>query len=302
MTRLQTLIDMHTFCRPLGSATESRFIARYIAPLPGAYQDVFRNWHCTIGVNPIVLWSCHTDTVHRTEGRQTVHYDQQSGMLQLSRRSRRRASCLGADDTAGVFLLREMILAGVTGHYIFHYGEERGGIGSRAIAAKHREWLQGFSMAIAVDRGGTCDVITHQGSRTASDAFADSLANTLNMQDDRFTYVPCDRGIYTDTREYADDIAECTNISVGYGHAHSPMEYLDVPHVMYLCDALCKIDVSTLMIARDPFAPEPIVVQWPATWDDLDDDDRDDNTYLDRLYLDRVFGDVQRAIKKGWPV
>src|ERR1035437_4917737 len=91
--KLGTLLDMLTYCRPAGSGAESAFIARFIATLPGATCDPFGNWHVVVGTSPI-LWSCHTDTVHDTSGRQTVHVAA-DGIVGLSRRSRPRSSCLG---------------------------------------------------------------------------------------------------------------------------------------------------------------------------------------------------------------
>src|ERR1035437_5086882 len=121
-SKLSTLFDMLTYCRPAGSGSESAFVARFVATLPGATCDPFNNWHVVIGTSPI-LWSCHTDTVHTASGRQTVRIAA-DGVVGLSWRSRHTSSCLGADDTAGVWLCHQMILSGVPGHYIFHYGEE----------------------------------------------------------------------------------------------------------------------------------------------------------------------------------
>src|SRR5216683_3061735 len=89
------LLDMLTYCRPAGSDTESAFIDKYIAPLPGAQADAHGNWHVAVG-DSTVLWSCHTDTVHSKQGRQTVHVNDRTGTVGLSRRSRRhsQSSCL----------------------------------------------------------------------------------------------------------------------------------------------------------------------------------------------------------------
>ena len=138
MFNRNTLLDMLTYARPRASESEAQFIARFLAPLPGWSVDAFGNGHVIIGESPI-LWSCHTDTVHRFSGRQTIHVDPVTSIATLSRRSRKRgASCLGADDTVGVFLCHQMILAGIPGHYIFHYGEESGGIGIRRHLPERR--------------------------------------------------------------------------------------------------------------------------------------------------------------------
>ena len=78
-------------------------------------------------------------------------------------------NCLGADDTAGVWLALELIRRQIAGRYVFHFGEERGGIGSGMLAHRHPDWLAECQMAIALDRAGYDEVITHQGgNRTAS--------------------------------------------------------------------------------------------------------------------------------------
>lgn len=242
---LKTLIEMHMYCRPMGSDIEQYFIDEYIANLPNAERDPYGNWHVTVDDAP-VLWSSHLDTVHWKEGIQDVKYTKRSGLLTLPRDS--KSSCLGADCTAGVFLMREMIFAKVSGHYVFHHGEEMGCIGSRDLAKHCEGFLSQFQFAIALDRGGTSDVITHQSyGRTASDAFALSLAKQLGGY-----YKPSDQGVYTDTNEYPDIIAECSNISVGYTRQHSASETLDTRHLFALLAKLKKLNVSKLVCKRKP--------------------------------------------------
>lgn len=277
-TLLSTLCEMHTYCRPHGSGTEKAFIDRYVASLPGAYQDSDKNWHVDTDPTSETLWSCHTDTVHHKAGRQTAHYDRETHTLSLSKRSAATSSCLGADDTVGVFLLREMILAGVPGHYMFHYGEEAGGIGSSAFARSSEDFLKRFKRAIALDRGGRADVITHQSSgRTCSQTFALALADLLNMN-----YAPCE-GIYTDTVEYAAVIPECTNLSVGYFNAHRASECVDVAHVLRLLSTLLTVDVSTLPADRTPEAPYYSGFDWDGYFER--------KTAANVIYIDRVSHD-----------
>jgi hypothetical protein len=223
-------------------------------------------------------------------------------LIGLSRRQRRRAirialtdartrrSCLGADDTVGVYLLREMIRAGIPGYYVFHYGEERGGIGSSALARTHGDYLRAhFDRAIALDRQDTGDIVTHQsGMRTASDAFAHALGSALWHLDSDLEYFGT-HGVYTDTAEYADLIPECSNLSVGYQRQHSEAETVDLAHVDRLCDVLCsgQLDTEALPVVRDPRAwmeyaaleqtEQRSLRLWPEdTYDDADyvtDDD-----------------------------
>ena len=259
----QLLLDMLTYCRPAGSVAERAFIDRFIRPLPGAWCDPYDNWHVWIpnadNSPSRIVWSCHTDTVHLHSRRQTVSLNPRTGIVRLSRRSRRRggSTCLGADCTVGVYLCVSMIVAQVPGHYIFHYGEECGGIGSRALAYGWSGLLADADIAIALDRRGTGDVITHQyGQRTASDVFAWSLAEELGRLDARLVYEPA-HGIYTDTAEYAETIPECTNLSVGNRDEHHATETCDTVHVGRLLAALCELDTDRLLVDRDPTAPDP---------------------------------------------
>lgn len=269
---LGLLLEMLTYRRPAGSVAETEFIDHYIAPLPDATCDRFGNWHVVIG-DASILWSTHTDTVHNHSGRQTIAYDTKTGMIRISRKSKRgrrredRSNCLGADDTAGVFLAVSMIRAGVSGHYVFHYGEEIGGNGSSDLARLSPEWLAGSRFAIALDRKGYEDVITHQGfSRCCSDAFASSLAEQLNASG--LTFSPSDRGLFTDTANYTDLIGECTNLSIGYFDCHTRAETVDVRFLERLLSALCEIDPSALVEDRKPGEPDdtPLPFLWRGNY------------------------------------
>lgn len=250
--RLRTLFDMLRTRRPMGGPTETAFIARYIATLPDVTRDDWHNWHVQIpnrdGTPARVLWSCHTDTVHMTDGWQAITI----GPSRVTLAPGSHSNCLGADDTAGVWTLREMILAGVPGHYVFHYGEERGGVGSGNVVWHAPELFNGIDFAIALDRRGTADVITHQAmGRCCSDRFARSLAKELRRGGVR-GYRPCAHGVYTDTAEYVGLIGECTNLSIGYQSEHTPNESLDYRHALRVLTALSRLDVSRLTYARRP--------------------------------------------------
>lgn len=250
---LNELLDMLTYCRPAGSNAERLFIDRYIAPLPGAYRDVFDNWHVVVGESRM-LWSSHTDTVHWQDGRQSIAFDDASGIAKLSRKSRKRSHCLGADCTAGVWIMRQMILRGVAGRYIFHYGEERGGVGSGALARHHADWLsESFDCAIAFDRKADCSIITAQaGGRCASDLFALSLSEEIARVDPSLRLIADDWGVFTDTANYTEHIAECSNLSIGFRDEHSRWETMDCYYALRLLEAMCQIDPSVLIVDRDP--------------------------------------------------
>jgi hypothetical protein len=154
--------------------------------------------------------------------------------------------------------MRQMILRGVPGLYIFHAGEEVGGIGSSYIADKTPELLAQVDFAIALDRRGEADVITHQfGGRCCSDLFAKTLANLLGHG-----FSPDSGGTFTDTANYTSHVSECTNISVGYYGQHTRDEVLDVGFAVTLLEVLCNLDQSKLLASRDPKAPTSYTDWW----------------------------------------
>src|SRR6185295_6264555 len=66
------IIDMHQFRRPDCSVSKSAFISKFIMPIGGLSTDKYGNFYKQIGEKPKILWSCHTDTVHRTAGIQQI--------------------------------------------------------------------------------------------------------------------------------------------------------------------------------------------------------------------------------------
>lgn len=212
-----------------------------------------------------VLFSCHTDTVHwvkRDEAqRQAIMYDSSFGHIFLDKKDPHAGTCLGADDGAGIWVMLEMIKEKVPGCYVFHRGEEQGGVGSRALLAKDKNWLSEFDLAIAFDRPNDDEIITHQGGqRCCSDKFGEALK--LQFAKYGLKYKLSDRGVFTDTKVYRGVISECTNLGVGYYHQHGVDEYLDFGHLVRLRDACCKIDWESLPAERDCYAADPVQPQY----------------------------------------
>lgn len=238
------LHDMLTMMRPDGSKTERRFIDKYLVPL-GCKPDGAGNMHLRIGDAP-VLWSSHTDTVHHHGGFHPIRVNEKTGIIDLHPKS--EANCLGADDTAGVWVMVNMILAKRPGLYVFHRGEECGGIGSKWIAKEAPDLLMGIKYAIALDRRGKDSIITHQwGGRCCSEVFSKSLEAELGMG------LKSDSGgSFTDTASYTGLIGECTNLSVGYTAQHSRVEDLDQNYLSWLLERLLVLDWDNLTDARKP--------------------------------------------------
>jgi hypothetical protein len=238
-------LQMLTYRRPADSTTEAEFITKYVDSLPGMQCDVQGNRFLKIGTKPVV-WSCHTDTVHKNGGRQRITVG--DGIVSLSQKEL-ISNCLGADCTVGVWLMRQMIQRGVEGLYIFHAAEEVGGLGSDYIARKTPELLEGYNYAIAFDRKGYRSIITHQMTRCCSDGFAKVLNEGLGGG-----FELDDTGTFTDTANYTGLISECTNISVGYFDQHSSAETTDVYFAFELLEKICALDVDALPVLRDPTA------------------------------------------------
>jgi len=208
-------------------------------------MDVFGNLHTRIGTAPI-MWSCHTDTVHRTEGFQRIMVGD-DGLIKLrpNRKGQFKSNCLGADDGSGIWLLLEMIEAKVEGLYIFHRDEETGGKGSAYIVEQTPELVKDILYAVAFDRRGTESVITKQRGRRCSDNFGEGLAKALKME-----HKIDDTGSFTDTANYYELIPECTNISSGYACEHGVSETLDLRYLYKLRIAILGLDISTLSVTR----------------------------------------------------
>lgn len=243
-----------TYRREHGSKGERAFIKKYLKGFNTiknrageilAYTYEIESKH-----KNKILWSCHIDTMHKKNPdiiKQDVFLDSFNVAFVDE-----KSDCLGADNGAGVFLLLEMIDAGIAGHYVFHRGEEMGCWGSSQIASEHEDFLKGFTHAIAFDRKSTTSIITHQsGSRACSDKLGNQLASLFGMN-----YQLDNTGVYTDTAEYTHLIPECLNISIGYLNEHTSRESLDVDHVMALRDKMLAIKWHKINLIVDR-KPEP---------------------------------------------
>ena len=276
-TTRHTLISMLQTMRPAYSLAEQRFCETYLEPVFGT-PDTHGNYILSVGVDPTIAFTAHTDTVHRQEGIQTLSVEDNFITTMTG-------SCLGADCTTGLWLMLGMIEAGIEGVYIAHAAEEIGGIGSSSLVADSPSWLANIQACISFDRFGTNSVITHQGGRrTASDAFAVSLADILGMAQLK----PDTGGTYTDSMEYSGVVPECTNLSVGYYDQHTSKESQDILFAETLLERLCKADWRALVIARDPTQPmEYDDTVWGSLSTASDEVDEESVDAITALLLDR---------------
>lgn len=210
------------------------------------------NFIATIGANPSTIFCAHYDTVDPVDivsGTKTLVFrNHERTILGLSAKDTSGARCLGADDGAGCEILACLYEAGVPGIYIWSAEEETGCKGTKRLLRGFDNLLDNITKVISFDRRGTEDIITHQmGYRTCSDAFAQSLRLALGMN-----HKLNDGGSYTDSFEYALDVAECTNIAVGYQCAHFRGETLNLTYLKTLIESLVSIQWEELPIEREP--------------------------------------------------
>jgi len=248
------LIEMLRYMRPEGSETQLDFCDEFLKPTFG-HPDALGNYTVQVGVNPRLCFTAHHDTVHKTGGMQAVVVS--NGVASVA--DAVNSSCLGADCTTGIWLMLNMIEAGIHGTYVVHAAEEVGCRGSSALVFDNPEWLDHTDAVISFDRFGDTSVITHQmGVRTASDEFAKSFADALSLPQLKSDT----RGSYTDSNEYARVVAECTNISVGYYNQHSSTETQDLRFAEVLLKHLLEADWSKIVIHRDPNSYEEDWDSW----------------------------------------
>ncbi len=211
-----------------------------------ADRDVNGNFIYQQGGGSKTLFMCHYDTVETCTGRNRLSQDHRRTTVRVA-----GGGILGADCGAGMYLLIRMLQAGIPGTYAFFNDEEAGRIGSteyRILEGAPR----GCVRAIAFDRKGYTDVVTHQLlQQGCSLNFAGALATSLNaaLQVDTL-YAPTDKGSFTDSYSFFDCILECTNISVGYFNEHQRSEYLDYGFLQRLLNALLQVDFEALPTER----------------------------------------------------
>lgn len=253
---LQELLQLKRPHGGLGEGTAREIVRNaVIEQMLWPVVDAAGNIRVQLGEDNGLVFAAHLDTVHRADGRlYLAQVEVTHEVMAFSDPECTKAEVLGADDAAGVYILLRMLAAGVQGTYLFFVGEEVGGVGSSAFVQANPNFSA--NAVISFDRRGTGDVITHQGmSRTCSDAFAEALALAITFQPGLgLLYRPSDQGVYTDSKEFAHIVPECTNISVGYYNEHTSSEYLDLVHLEALADACCRLDWGSLPIQR---VPEP---------------------------------------------
>lgn len=230
--------------RASGSRSHLKFLQTVIEPVFGA-PDKFGNYAMTVGTNPTTAFTAHHDTVEFRSGEVGLFIGDDL-VIGIDAKDK-TSTCLGADDGAGIWLILNMIAAGVPGVYLIFADEESGLQGSAQFAwtVYADDILAKVKHAVAFDRHDKDgpQVITHMiGQRTASDRFAAHLSAYLPG------YKPSADGSITDTYSLigTGGIREVTNISAAYQGHHTERETLDFAALRTLRDRLLLVDWSRL--------------------------------------------------------
>jgi len=233
-----TFISLTTMTYPHGHESEVlKFLPNDLI------KDEFDNYYKIIGKSQ-TMFTSHLDTADRKQSKVTIYSTEKDGDEMFVTDG---TSILGADDKAGVSIMLYMMAHNIPGIYYFFDGEERGGIGSNKVASVFEsiEHLKGVKRCISFDRRNYYSVITQQlGRECCSDEFATELAKELNKSGLKISLDPT--GIYTDSASFIDEIAECTNISVGYFSEHTINETQNISFLQRLGKACLDVNWESL--------------------------------------------------------
>lgn len=256
--RLNALLHLMKTPRPSRSRQQDEvleWIETNVAAAPvlptGSRSQIIRDGYGNLFVvtdpKASSLFTAHVDTVHRpgTVDIQTLRLDTRTGRVSVA-----EGDCLGADDATGIWVLLNLIHAGVPGTYAFFKDEEIGGKGSMWAARQPQNPVNftRFKRCISLDRKGYHSLVTHQGGqRCCSQAFAEALIQQVPL-----TLKADSTGTFTDSANFTDIIPECTNLSVGYFNQHTQQEEQDIYFASCLVMALLQVDWESLPTERQP--------------------------------------------------
>lgn len=312
------LLDILSLVRPANSAGEQvlvKYITDHLTTLGvkyalDGYGNISVNMLPTNETTSRIMFTAHTDTVHKNADtarhtQKLAYIDDKHEIVGLPIDS--ESTCLGADDGTGCWVLLRLIEAKIPALYVFFRAEEIGGLGSEYYRSDkaNADLLESLTHCISFDRKGYNDIITEQwGGQCASDAWAVDFAKQLNTIDSTIRLSP-NMGTFTDSANFTDIIAECTNISIGYDKQHTDLETQDMAFADKLVQALLQIDWLKQPSHRNPADATPACLAHSAYtdayFDDLDDNLTEHIYYLEHLGIsyaeDLVFNDPHTAVE-----
>lgn len=240
---IDTFTELTTETYPYGHEEEVWPLLK----LSGFTKDKYDNYYKVVGNDSTTMFTSHLDTASQKKEKTgfRLGQDRKTGDIWAYTDG---STILGADDKSGCVVMMHMLSKNIPGIYYFFIGEERGAIGSYALACDYEKYehLANVKKCISFDRRDFYSVITSQlGRPCCSSAFGQSLADQLNLG---MSLDPT--GVFTDSASFLDLIPECTNISVGYFNEHTGQERQNLTYLSKLCDAVIKVDWANLPVAR----------------------------------------------------
>ena len=237
----ETFLSLVTETYPYGEEDNLRHL------LPELSLDKFGNYYKIIGKST-TMFASHLDTAsYKKSSVKLFSYKEEDSEIICTDNK----TILGADDKAGVTIMLHMIEHNIPGVYYFFLGEERGCVGSSAVASELESFpfLDNISKVISFDRRNYNSVITEQmGGVCCSDTFAKTLCSELNKGGLKMAMDPT--GILTDSACFMDDMPEITNVSVGYFNEHTTREIQNITFLEKLGKAVLNVNWEGLPVTR----------------------------------------------------
>lgn len=169
---------------------------------------------------PKPMLCIHLDTINTHRGVDkpliTAYFDYNPSQKVYSVNPQSNLSCLGGDDRAGLWiLLRLLTEKDLRNKYCYgvFFDEEVGGKGSSAYVRDYKDYEDGVSCFIGLDRRGVDEVALYGNDN-------DELTNVFT----KLGYNEA-MGTFTDASNLS-NIKACCNLSVGYYNEHTPNETL----------------------------------------------------------------------------
>lgn len=275
-----TFLSLVTKTYPMGHETE------VLEFLPKLEQDPFGNYFKVISGDDTTMFTSHLDTADMVQKPTKLLSKVVDGDEYIFTDG---SSILGADDKAGITVMLYMMAHNIPGIYYFFVGEERGGIGSGDLAREYDsfDFLANVTKCISFDRRKTGSIITSQYGRVCcSNDFGSALAREYNKGGLNLSVDPT--GVFTDSASLMDDIAECTNVSVGYNNEHTTDEIQNMTYLIKLCEASLNVNWKELPITRKVGFDQELLKKYRHVIEDI----REVTFYLDVKfsgYGDRIF-------------
>lgn len=200
------------------------------------YIDEVGNIIVYKGQSPYPCICSHMDTVHKFHDNFKIKANYKYGFTKLYATSYGKQVGIGGDDKCGVFACLTILKEVDNVMVVFFTQEESGTIGADGI---DRLVFNEVQYLIEVDRCHGKDWInSYFGSYTTSFDFELDCEPVLNKHGYKE-----ELGTYTDVMMLVDDVELCAvNISCGYYHQHSDMEYINLEEfrdsILFLLDLI----------------------------------------------------------------